>query len=477
MAISYISRKFDSFLIEWKANEDRNPLLVKGARQVGKTESIRHFARRSYECFIEINFVDTPEFKSIARDGYKPDAIVRQISLVDPSLKFIPGKTLIFFDEIQEFPDIATSFKFFKQDGRYDVIASGSLLGIHYKHISSVSVGYKTDYELKSLDFEEFMRARGYGDSFFEDVYSHLREIRPFNDLEHSVLSRRFLDFCVLGGMPRVVREFLSRGTFERSLELQREILNDYRDDVRKYAEGMDQTRILNVFDHIAPQLAQENKKFQVSKVADGARMKVYRGCVEWLHDAGVVNVCHAMTFPELPLKGKCDESRFKLYMADTGLLVAQLEDEAQMDLRTNGNLGVYGGGLYENVVGEALAKLGCELVYFKREDSTLEMDFFLRGRYDLVPVEVKAKGGRAQSLRTLVKSEHYRDVRWGLKLHGGNVGWSNGILTLPYYVTFLLKRYLSECDPLDRPTVSPQSFMADNQADPWLRQRDEEVK
>jgi len=470
MSNSYISRKFDLFLAEWKANEDRNPLLVKGARQVGKTESIRHFARCNYECFIEINFVDTPEFKSIAIDGYKPDAIVRQISFVDPSLKFIPGKTLIFFDEIQEFPDIATSFKFFKQDGRYDVIASGSLLGIHYKRISSVSVGYKTDFELKSLDFEEFMRARGYGDSFFEDVYSHMREVRPFNDLEQSVLSRRFLDFCVLGGMPRVLREFLSRGTFERSLELQREILNDYRDDVRKYADGMDQTRILNVFDHIAPQLARENKKFQISKVADGARMKDYRGCIEWLHDAGVVNVCHAMTFPELPLKGRYDESRFKLYMADTGLLVAQLEDEAQRDLRTNGNLGVYGGGLYENIVGEALSKLGCELVYFKREDSTLEMDFFLRGRYDLVPVEVKATGGRAQSLRTLVKSGHYKDIRWGLKLHGGNVGWSNGILTLPYYVAFLLKRYLSECDPLGRPTVPPKSFMMDTRADPWLK-------
>ena len=469
MAVPYIPRKFDRFLVDWKADESRNPLLLKGARQVGKTESVRHFARQNYESFIEINFVDTPEFKAIVRDGYKPDSIVSQMSLIDPSLKFIPGRTLIFFDEIQEFPDIATSFKFFRQDGRYDVIASGSLLGIHYKRINSISVGYKTDHTLRSLDFEEFMRARGYEDSFFEDVFSHMREVKSFNDLEHSVLSRRFLDFCVLGGMPRVVGEFLRRGTFEKSLELQREILNDYRDDVRKYAEGMDQTRILNVFDHIAPQLAHENKKFQVSKVASGARMKDYRGCIEWLHDAGVVNVCNALSFPELPIKGRYDESRFKLYMADTGLLVAQLEDEAQKDLRANGNLGVYGGGLYENIVGEALAKLGCELVYYKREDSTLEMDFFVRSRDDLVPVEVKAKGGRAQSLRTLVRSDHYKDVRWGMKLHGGNIGWSNGILTMPYYVTFLLKRYLAECDPLGRPPRKPQDFMVDTLRDPWL--------
>ena len=469
MIAAYMPRKFDRFLSDWKTDKSHNPLLVKGARQVGKTESIRHFARHNYESFVEINFVDTPEFKSIVCNGYKPDAIIRQISLINPSLRFIPHRTLIFFDEIQEFPDIATSFKFFKQDGHYDVIASGSLLGIHYKRISSVSVGYKSDYMLKSLDFEEFMRVRGYGDSFFDDVYSHIKSLKPFNDLEHSVLSKRFLDFCVLGGMPRVVSEFIARGTFEKSLELQREIMNDYRDDVRKYADGMDQTRILNVFDHIAPQLAKENKKFQISKVANGARMKDYRGCIEWLNDAGVVNVCHAMTFPELPLKGHYDESRFKLYMADTGLLVAQLEDDAQKDLRANGNLGVYGGGLYENIVGEALSKLGRELVYFKREDSMLEMDFFVRRHDDLVPVEVKAKSGRAQSLKTLLKNERYKDIRWGIKLHGGNVGWSNGILTLPYYVTFLLDRYLSECDPLGRTAAKPQEFMTEKLHDPWL--------
>lgn len=469
MDTPYIPRKFDDYLLRWRADENRNPLLVKGARQVGKTESIRHFAHANYESFIEINFVDSPEFKAIVEEGYKPESIIRKMSLIDPALRFLPGKTLIFFDEIQDFPDIATSLKFFKQDGRFDVIASGSLLGIHYRRISSVSVGYKTDFTLKSLDFEEFMRARGYGDSFFEDVFSHLRDIRPFSVLEHSVLSRRFLDFCVLGGMPRVIGEFIAKGTFEKSLELQREILAGYRDDVRKYAEGMDQTRILNVFDHIAPQLARENKKFQVSKVAAGAKMKDYRGCVEWLEDAGIVNVCHAMEFPGLPLNGRYDESRFKLYMADSGLLVAQLEDEAQRDLRANGNLGIYGGGLYENIVGDALSKLGCELYYYKREDSSLEMDFFVRGGNDLVPLEVKAKDGRSQSLRTLIKGERYGDIRWGMKLHGGNIGWAEGILSLPYYVTFLVKRYLSECDPLGREPAAPSASTAEDLPDPWL--------
>lgn len=465
----YINRKIDDRLSEWKADENRNPLLVKGARQVGKTESIRHFAQGRYESVIEVNFADSPQFKGIVRDGYRTDAVVRQMSFIDPTLRFVPGATLIFFDEVQEFPDILTTFKFFKQDGRFDVVASGSLLGIHYKRISSIAVGYKSELDLASFDFEEFMRARGYGNDFFDDVYSHLRDIRPFNDLEHSVLSRRFLDFCVLGGMPRVIGEFIARGTFEKSLDIQREILAGYRDDVRKYAEGMDQTRILNVFDHIAPQLARENKKFQITKVARGARLADYRGCIEWLHDAGVVNVCHALAFPELPIQGRYDESRFKLYMTDTGLLVAQLEPEAQLDLRAHGNLGVYGGGLYENIVGDALAKQGYGLFYFKREDSTLEMDFFIRHGDDLVPVEVKAKGGRSQSLRTLLKSDHYPDIRWGLKLHGGNIGWENGILSLPYYAAFLLRRYLSECDPMGRPTPPVIPSAENDLRDPWL--------
>ncbi len=346
-------------LLDWKQNEHRLPIVLNGARQVGKTEAVRHFAGSSYSNFIEVNFVEQPEYKGILLDGFSADAIIKRMSLVNPSLKFIPGETLLFFDEIQEFPDIATSLKFFKEDGRFDVILSGSLLGIHYKSISSVSVGFKTDLKMHSLDFEEFLRAQGYGDELVERIYSHMAEVRPFDAMEKKLLDGKFLDFCVLGGMPRVVARFVDTGTFEGSLAMQREILEDYRADVRKYATGLDQTRILNVFDSIAAQLAKENKKFQVTKVARGARFADYRGCVEWLKDAGIINLCHAMHFPSLPIKGNYDADKFKSYMADTGLLVAQLDDESQQDLRANQNLGVYKGGLYENIDGDALAKLG----------------------------------------------------------------------------------------------------------------------
>ena len=440
----YLKRKIDAFLAEWKANPDRKPLIVKGPRQVGKTESIKRFGDMNYQSVITINFVEEPKYKMITADGYKADDIIKNISRMDPSKRFIEGETLIFFDELQEFPDIATALKFFKIDGRFDVICSGSMLGINYRKIKSNSVGYKSDYEMFSLDFEEFLWAKGYDDAFIEDMLEHMRNLTPFNEVQMSVCSSLFLDYCILGGMPAVVREFIEKGTFEGSLEIQRQLIADYKEDIRKYAEGIDQTRILNVFNHIPVQLAKDNKKFQISKVASGARFRDYRGCVEWLDDAGMVNICYCLNFPELPLQGNYDDTKYKIYFADSGLLVAMLDEEAQEDLRTNKNLGVYKGALYENVVGEALVKAGYKLYYYKRDDSTLEQDFFVRTASALIPVEVKAKNGTAKSMRTLISSEKYADIHCGIKFTGGNIGYSDDIYTFPYFCAFLLKRYLT---------------------------------
>lgn len=380
----------------------------------------------------------------ITADGCKAADIVKNISRIDPSKRFIEGETLIFFDELQEFPDIATALKFFKIDGRFDVICSGSMLGINYRKIESNSVGYKTDYEMFSLDFEEFLWAGGYDDAFIDDMLTHMHTLTPFNELEMSVCSELFLNYCILGGMPAVVREFIEKGTFEGSLETQRQLIADYKENIRKCADGMDQTRILNVFQHIPVQLAKDNKKFQISKVASGARFRDYRGCIEWLNDAGMVNICYCLNFPELPLKGNYDETKYKLYFADSGQLVAMLDEEAQEDLRANKNLGVYKGALYENVVGEALVKAGYQLYYYKREDSTLEQDFFVRTASALIPVEVKAQRGTAKSLRTLITSDKYEDIHYGIKFTAGNIGFSDDIYTFPYFCAFLLKRYLA---------------------------------
>lgn len=450
MVEKYLKRKIDNYLIQWKNDSDRKPLIVKGARQIGKTESICRFANENYKNVIYINFVEEPKYKLITEDGYKTEDIIRNISRMDPSKKFEAGETVLVFDELQEFPEIATALKFFKIDGRFDVICSGSLLGINYKRIESNSVGYKTDYHMMSMDFEEFLWAKGYDRADIEDMLWHMKMEKPFNEIEMKTYSALFLDYCILGGMPAVVREYITKGTFEGTLDIQRQLLNDYREDIRKYADGMDQTRILNVFEQIPMQLAKDNKKFQISKVAKGARFKDYRGCIEWLRDAGIVNSCYCLSFPELPLKGNYDESKYKLYFFDTGIFVAMLDEEAQDDLRANKNLGVYKGALYENIVGEALVKSGYDLYYYKKDDSYLEEDFFVRTKDYLVPVEVKATNGMAKSLRTMLKSDSYPDIKYGIKLISGNIGYSDYIYTFPYFCAFLLKDYLKEIS-LDR--------------------------
>ena len=452
MEKTYLRRKIDDFLLKWKSDEDRKPLIVKGCRQIGKTESIKHFARiAGYESFVEINFVRDEKYKKITDDGYTASAIIKNISLLDPTKKFIDGKTLIFFDEVTEFPEIATSLKFFKEDGRFDVICSGSMLGVNYKKIESNSVGYKTDYEMYSMDFEEFLWAKGYDDATTEDMLSHLKTLTPFSELEMSVYRGIFLDYVVLGGMPAVVKDYVKKGTFEGSLDTQRQLIADYKEDIRKYAQGVDQTRILNVFNSVASQLAKENKKFQISKIEKNARFRDYRGCAEWLADAGIVNVCYCLSDVELPLSGNCDTNKFKLYFCDTGLLVALLDEESQEDLRANKNLGVYKGAIYENIVSEALVKSGYKLYYYKKDNGTLEEDFFIRSANNLIPIGVKADKGRSKSLKTLISSENYPDVAYGFKLSANNVGYSERIYTFPYFCAFLLKRFMKTFTPIER--------------------------
>lgn len=440
----YLRRKIDDYLLAWRNREDKLPLIVKGARQIGKTESIFHFAQKNYENIVSINFVLEPKYKTILSDGYGVNEIIKNISLLDPSKKFIQGKTLIIFDELQEVPDIATSLKAFKLDGRFDVICSGSLLGINYKKIHSNSVGYKTDYEMFSMDFEEFLWAKGYTEIHIDNLLKHMQDGVPFSDTELAVYKKLFLDFCVLGGMPAVVKKYIETGTFSETLEIQRQIQLDYEEDIRKYAEGLDQTKIVSIYRNVPAQLAKENKKFQLSKIDKKARSREYMGCITWLEDAGVISICYCLNYPELPLKGNYDESKYKMYYPDTGLLIASLDEEAQEDLRANKNLGVYKGALYENFVAEAFIKQGLGLYYYKKESATLEEDFFVRTKDELVPVEVKANNNRSRSLRKLISSDSYSDIHWGIKLADSNVGIEDGICTFPYFCTFLLKKYLS---------------------------------
>ncbi|MCR4902587.1 MAG: ATP-binding protein [Butyrivibrio sp.] len=441
----YYRRKIDEYLNSWKADSAHKPLIVKGARQIGKTESIMHFARKNYENIVYINFALEKKFMQILADGYDVESVIKNISLADPSFKFIPDKTIIIFDEIQENPDVATTLKSFKIDRKYDVICSGSMLGINYKKIHSNSVGAKTDYEMYSMDFEEFLWAKGYSQEQIDSILVHMIENKPFNENELSIFKSLFLDFCVLGGMPDVVKLYIETGTFSGTLDVQEQIRLDYEEDVRKYAESLDQTKIISVYRSIPAQLAKENKKFQFNKIEKNARSREYTGCIEWLIDAGVITECNCLQFPELPLKGNVEESKYKLYYPDTGLLVSALDEEAQEDLRVNKNLGVYKGALYENFVAEAFVKQGLGLFYYKKENSTLEEDFFVRTQDDLIPVEVKSNNAQSKSLSTLIKNKNYGDISYGIKLGNFNVGHANDIYTFPYFCAFKIKEYLKK--------------------------------
>ena len=445
VSVLYLRRKMDEQLLQWKQNSDRKPLIIKGARQIGKTETIRHFAKGNYASFIEINFITQPAFRTIIENGFDTQNMILLISRIDPSLRFIPGETLIFFDEIQAFPEIATSLKFFREDGRFDVICSGSLLGIQYRRIASISVGGKEDIRMHSMDFEEFLWAIGYGTDIARDLLTHMLNGIPFSETEYRVYAEHFLNYCILGGMPDVLMAYVEKRTFEGSLQIQHQLLTDYESDVRKYAEGLDQTRIINVFHSIPVQLAKEYKKFQYSTIAKGARAAQYTGCIEWLEDAGMINRCMCLSYPELPLKGNVDTEKFKVYMADTGLLIATLDEEAQVDLRSGRNLGVYKGALYENFAAEALVKQGYGLFYYKKDDSTLEEDFFIRSANELIPIEVKANANKAKSLNQLIKSASYPDIRHGIKFTTGNIGYENAVVTFPYFCEFLLKEYMRQ--------------------------------
>ena len=440
-----LKRKIDVFLQEWKNNLDHMPLIVKGARQIGKTESIRNFARKHYTNVIEINFVLQKQYQDIFDDGFEVDTILKNISLRNPELEFIPGKTLFFFDEIQDCINCATALKSFRQDGRFDVICSGSLMGINYQEIESNSVGNKEDYEMYSMDFEEFLWAKGYSEKQIDDLYEHLLTLTPFSNTELSVMFENFKEYMIIGGMPAIVYHFIKNKNYSGTLQMQAQILKDYEEDITKYANGLDQGKILNVYRKIPAFLGNENKKFQVSKVEKGARSREYVGTIDWLNNAGIINVCYCLDQVALPLKGNYNPDNFRIYFRDTGLLIASLDEEAQEDLRNNKNFNTYKGAIYENVVADMLVKQGYSLYFYKNEKGTLEMDFFVRDQKSLIPVEVKANDGATISLNKLKKKKNYPDIQYGMKLGYKNIGFNGKFYTFPYFVTFLLKRYLRE--------------------------------
>ena len=439
-----LQRKIEQAFIEWKNATDRKPLIVKGCRQCGKTFSVLDFAKKNYDHVVYLNFFENPQYSSVFTGSLKVDHITLMLSaLMGNEAVFEAGKTIIILDEIQECPDARTALKFFKLDGRYDVIGTGSLLGVKgygSKEPKSIPVGYETVIDMTPLDFEEFLWANGISAEIIALLGKHLQEETPVPDALHQRFRELLLQYTVVGGMPDAVQTFINTKRMDNVLHIQRDILHSYEDDMVKYAEKKDKAVIKECFQSIPKQLSKENKKFRYSLVKKGATASKFAGSLQWIEDAGIIARCYNLSVTELPLDGNAEQDIFKVYMRDTGLFVAMLEDGTQFDI-LQGNLFGYKGAIFEGLIADIFSKMGRKLYYFHK-DSGLEVDFVIRYKGACTLVEVKAASGNTKSAKTILRHPEKYHVEHLIKLGDYNVGRSEQTLTLPLYMAFLLREF-----------------------------------
>lgn len=430
-----MERKFYRTLVNWKKNPDKLCMLVRGARQIGKTYIIDLFGKTEYRNYVYINFEENPSYKEIFSGDLDADTLTAEISLRVKNAKLIRGETLIFLDEIQSCPQARTALKFFSISKRFDVIASGSLLGLNYRDVSSYPAGYVEEEKMHAMDFEEFLWALGVSKetlSYIRTFYENSRKIPESTN-------RKMLDYlrlyAVVGGMPQAVQSFVNEHNFQNVLKLQRSILLNYQNDIAKYAPVSEKTKARKCFLSIPGQLAKENRKFQYSLVEEKGTARKFAGSLMWLYDAGIIDFCHNINPPALPFKGNIAGTGFKIYMHDIGLLCAMLDDGTQKDI-IDDTLKIYKGAVYENLIADMFSKSGLPLYYYKKENSQGEIDFFIRYRENAVPVEVKSGNRGTTSMDSLLKKAEYP---LGIKLCNGNIGFAGKKLTLPLYCAIFL--------------------------------------
>lgn len=445
-----LKRKIENILAEWKEDNERKPLVIKGIRQCGKTFSVQKFAQSNYRHSVYVNFVEEPDLKLAFYGSKTVDNIVMNLSTMIEGSVFVPRKTCLILDELQECPEARTALKFFKTDGRYDVICTGSLLGVkgygakkkskEAEKGTSVPVGYETIVEMYPLDFEEFLWANGINPEIIALLKSALETETPVSEAIHKRMSDLLLQYAVVGGMPEAVNVFLATHDIGRVVKVQRGIVDEYKDDMVKYAPEEDQSRIRECFESIPKQLSKENKKFQYSVVRKGGRASKYLGSLQWIEDAGIIKRCFNLSTTELPLDGNAIDDVFKVYMRDNGLFLSMLEFGVQADV-LQGNLLGYKGAIFENLMADFMSKMGRNLYYFHK-DSGLEVDFVMRYKGQCTLVEVKSTTGNIKSTKTILKHPEVYHVNRAIKLGNYNVGRSGQVLTLPFYMAFLLTEY-----------------------------------
>lgn len=441
-------RKINKQLEDWAKTPNHKPLVVKGVRQCGKTSSVKQFAQQNYDEVVYLDFREHPEYKRFFTPNLDINAIIMRMSAT-PELQhfeFVPKKTCFLFDEIQDCPLARASLKYFYLDGRYDVLCTGSLLGVNgYKSKeeqledveASIPVGFEDIITMYPMDFEEWLWAAGVKQQVIDYLRQCYQTQTPVDDTIHAIMREHLINYIIVGGMPEVVVNFNTNKRFNQVLQIQRRIVEEYKSDMIKYAPQSDKPRIVECFESIPAQLAREYKKFTYSVVKKNGRGRDYAGCLKWIEDAGIIRRCYNIRTTELPLEGQVETNEFKVYMADVGLLISMLEDGTQDSIH-QGELGMYKGAIYENVVADILNKMSRKLYYFHK-DSGLELDFVLRYRGECVPLECKATTGKTKSLQTVLKNTEVYHVDHALKLGDYNIGDNNGILTLPMYMGFLL--------------------------------------
>ena len=445
-----LKRKIEEELIAWKNDSNRRPLVIKGCRQCGKTFIVQKFAEENYANVVYLNFMQDSDYALAFEGSKRVDDIVMNLSAMIPLSQFVANETCIIIDEIQECPAARTALKFFKMDGRYDIIATGSLLGVkgygerrnssgNESSKTSIPVGYETIIDMYPLDFEEFLWANGISEAIIGKLTECLDSIQPVPEAIHQKMRQLILQYTVVGGMPSVVNTFVNTHNMGRVLAEQRGIVAEYEEDMVKYASDADKPRIRECFESIPRQLSKEYKKFQYSTIRKGAKASQYTGSIQWIEDAGIITRCRNLTITELPLNGNAIDDCFKIYMADTGLFVSMLDDGTQFDIM-QGNLHAYKGAIFENLVADIFTKMKRRLYYF-RKDSGLEVVFVTRYKGECVLVEVKAKDGNIKSSKTILSHPEKYHVNHAIKLGDLNIGNSGQFLTLPLYMTFLLRQ------------------------------------
>ena len=439
-------RKIENTMLSWKQSINRKPLVIKGCRQCGKTSSVLEFARKHYKNVVYLDFHEHKEYKSFFAGALDVDTIVLNMSMGLKGVKFIERNTCLVFDEIQDCPNARSSLKFFSLDGRYDVICTGSLLGVNgYKtkeeeeeeRRASIPVGFELIVTMYPRDFGEYLGANGIEQQHTDYLLKCLKDVTPVMEAIHNRMRELLRLYIVVGGMPDAVNTFVQSNNMNEVRIVQQNIVDNYKADMLKYALQVDKAKIRECFDSIPSQLAKENKKFQYSTIRKGGRSRDYLGSLQWIEDAGIIRRCYNTTITELPLAGNMINDCFKVYMTDIGLRMSMLEDGTAWSIM-QGDMLAYKGAVYENLAADIFGKMGRKLYYFQKEGG-LELDFLIRYRGECCPVECKARTGNAKSLQTVMKNPDHYHVCHAIKLGDYNVGMKGQVLTLPFYMAFLL--------------------------------------